>query len=103
MQAFVLRLPLQRERKREPQKPAQSTEHRAEGQVAGEYDSVFDCDYGCDGESVFLPGRRLVGVDALEKIDRLPSFLGTASCNEEEEMPNVEKGMVGSASYNRTL
>jgi len=67
--------------------------------VAGEYDSVFDCDCGYDGKSVFLPDHRLVG--DLEKIVRLPSFLGTASC--EGVMLNVENGMVGNASYSRAL
>ena len=71
--------------------------------MPGEYDFVFDYGCGYDGDSVFLPDRHLVGVDALEKIDRLPSFPGTVSYNEEEEMQSVENGMVGNASYNRTL
>jgi len=71
--------------------------------VAGEYDSAFDYGCGYDGKSVFLPDRRLVEVGASEKTVRLPSFLGTVSCNEEEVMPSVEDGMAGNASYNRTL
>ena len=71
--------------------------------MVGEYDSVFDYGCGYDDESVFHPGHRLVGVGASGKIVRLPSFLGTVSCNGEEVMPNVENGVVGNASYNRTL
>ena len=69
----------------------------------GGYGFEFDCGCDYDGKSVSLLDRHLVGVDALEKIARLPSFLGTASCNEGEGMSNVEGGMVANASYNRTL
>jgi len=71
--------------------------------VVEEYDSVFDYGCGCDGNSVFLRDHLLVGVGVSEKIDRLPSFLGTVSCNEEEVTPSAENDMVGNASYNRTL
>lgn len=60
----------------------------------------FGCGY--DGESVFPPDRRPVGVGALEKIGRLPSSLGTASCS-GGEMPSAENCMVANVSYNRML
>lgn len=86
----------------ELQKLAQWAEPRLDGQAVWGYDSEFDYGCGYDGESVFLPDRHPVGVGALGKIVRLPSFLGMASCN-GEVMPNVEDGTVANAFYNRTL
>lgn len=99
----MIRVPLQLERKRELQKLARWAEPRLEEQVGGGYDFEFDCGCGYDDVLVFLPDRHPVGVGALERTDRPPSFLGTASYNEGEAMPNVADGMVTNAFYNRTL